>query len=860
MLFDGSTILLQNGSTSNPYGTPGSGGSLLDIANRTNHYDYQNGTDGFGNPIPHLPQQIRDYVEDYMGNPQKTAEEIRNLLSTISPDMEVPPEGQEGTPDGLKVFLYRHQKMALKWMENMEADNQKKGGILADDMGLGKTVSTIALMLSRRVEWDRFNSSNRPVKTNVIVGPVALIKQWEREIDKKVNYRHRFEVHNYHSKKVDYNTLRQKDIVLTTYGTLGAELKKFEEYVKKSTQRGESIDESHLQKLCPFLSPKSQFHRVVLDEAQCIKNKKTQAAKAAGRIVAEYRWCLSGTPMMNSVSELASLINFLRIKPYCETDKFSRTFGCLSATRSGGHNRDKAMRQLQTLLKAIMMRRSKTSIIDGKPIIDLKPKIETVDHVVFNEDDGQFYRDLETESRVTISKYLREGTVGKHYSIALVLLLRLRQACCHPYLHLTDLDYGNNEIPEDVMLELAKTLAPAVVNRIKEAEGFECPICYDAVDNPSIMLPCGHDTCAECLDRLTGNAEQRNLQNGNEGGSKVHCPECRGDIDIKKVITYEYFKKVHMPQPDEATTTAAEKEETASESEDNNETDSEDETDDDMGDDDVDERGNLKDFVVNDDNDGVNADDVDPDTTDLNDELGTVIEKSKATKKSKRPKKNKGKAKQKELEVKPHMLKDLRKDAGKSQEAYRRYMRYLKKIWLPSAKVTKCQELIADIQQTGEKTIVFSQWTLLLDLLEIPIKHELKLGYRRYDGGMSATQRDHAVRDFMENDDVKVILVSLKAGNAGLNLTSASQVIIMDPFWNPYIEMQAIDRAHRIGQQNTVKVHRVLIENTVEDRIVLLQEKKRKLVDAALDEGAAKNIGRLNADDLAYLFGIGGGR
>lgn len=98
------------------------------------------------------------------------------------------------------------------------------------------------------------------------------------------------------------------------------------------------------------------------------------------------------------------------------------------------------------------------------------------------------------------------------------------------------------------------------------------------------------------------------------------------------------------------------------------------------------------------------------------------------------------------------------------------------------------------------------------------------------------------------------MLVSLKAGNSGLNLVAASHVIIFDPFWNPYVEDQAIDRAHRIGQTKEVFVHRLLIEQTVEDRIIELQEQKRELIGGALDEGGSMNVTRLSGRDLAYLF------
>ena len=81
-------------------------------------------------------------------------------------------------------------------------------------------------------------------------------------------------------------------------------------------------------------------------------------------------------------------------------------------------------------------------------------------------------------------------------------------------------------------------------------------------------------------------------------------------------------------------------------------------------------------------------------------------------------------------------------------------------------------------------------------------------------------------------------------------------VIILDPFWNPFVEEQAIDRAHRIGQQRPVQVHRILVPNTVEDRILALQEKKRALIEGALDENASRNISRLGTRELGFLFDV----
>ena len=109
----------------------------------------------------------------------------------------------------------------------------------------------------------------------------------------------------------------------------------------------------------------------------------------------------------------------------------------------------------------------------------------------------------------------------------------------------------------------------------------------------------------------------------------------------------------------------------------------------------------------------------------------------------------------------------------------------MEKRWVDSAKVSKCVEIVEEIQRKDptEKTIVFSQFTSLLDLLEIPIS-KAGFSYRRYDGGMSASKRNQALIDFQDDDNIKILLVSLKAGNSGLNLVAASQVIIFGMYYN----------------------------------------------------------------------------
>jgi SNF2 family DNA or RNA helicase len=294
--------------------------------------------------------------------------------------------------------------------------------------------------------------------------------------------------------------------------------------------------------------------------------------------------------------------------------------------------------------------------------------------------------------------------------------------------------------------------------------------------------------------------------------------------------------------------------------------DLDDETDDDddtNANDDADKHGNLRGFIVSDDDSDAEEDNV------KGKKPAPPIDSNKRRQKNNRHHRNgngnrSANSKGKRVVVgpsgstiKPSELRQIRAAAARNMEAKRRYFSFLSKHWLSSAKVDAAIRLLREIQATGERTIVFSQWTSLLDLLQVAM-HKENLGRPcRYDGGMSADARNQSAHRFRDPESREtVMLVSLKAGNAGLNLTSASRVIIMDPFWNPYVEMQAVDRAYRIGQTREVKVYRILVRGTVEDKIVALQEKKRTMVESALDEAGGKAIGRLSVEELKFMFGL----
>ncbi len=480
---------------------------------------------------------------------------------------------------------------------------------------------------------------------------------------------------------------------------------------------------------------------------------------------------------------------------------------------------NKAMTQLRVLLKAVLLRRTKDSKINGKPILNLKPRISERVHAAFSEDELEFYRSLENRTQLQFNRYLEAGTVGRNYSNILVLLLRLRQACCHPHL-ISDFSVKLNETTEGVdFIANAKEFSGEVVIRLRDNEDLECPICIDAVDNPIIFFPCGHGTCSECFSRISD--PSLSLQQGVDGAMAVKCPNCRGVVDPKKITDHASFRKVHFPDSSGDVAGLDDLDSVVKPNGDDNDDD------DDVTDDsDNDEQGTLSKFIVN---------DSDTDSTPA--------------------RRSKGKGKGKMADKPKKTLAELKKEAAKNQASKRKYLRRLEKTWITSAKIEKTMEIVRDIQnrEDNEKTIIFSQFTSLLDLLEVPIAREGH-HYRRYDGSMKPADRNSAVMEFTDNPDCKVMLVSLKAGNSGLNLVAANHVVIFDPFWNPYIEEQAIDRAHRIGQMREVFIHRILVPETVEDRIIELQDKKRALIDGALDEKESKNIARLSTRELAYLF------
>jgi SNF2 family DNA or RNA helicase len=167
-----------------------------------------------------------------------------------------------------------------------------------------------------------------------------------------------------------------------------------------------------------------------------------------------------------------------------------------------------------------------------------------------------------------------------------------------------------------------------------------------------------------------------------------------------------------------------------------------------------------------------------------------------------------------------------------------------------SGKHEQFLELLEEITDSGEKVLVFSQFTSMLDIFETDLR-ERKIEYLRLDG--STKDRQGVVDRFNDDDNVKVFLISLKAGGVGLNLTAASAVFLYDPWWNPMAEKQAVDRAHRIGQTKKVNIYKFITKDSIEEKILKLQERKGNLFENLVTEDKGY-IKRLEWEDLMELF------
>ena len=169
-----------------------------------------------------------------------------------------------------------------------------------------------------------------------------------------------------------------------------------------------------------------------------------------------------------------------------------------------------------------------------------------------------------------------------------------------------------------------------------------------------------------------------------------------------------------------------------------------------------------------------------------------------------------------------------------------------------SSKLNQCVEIISDAIDAGHKILLFSGYTSMFDIIEQQLKNK-NIKYFKLTGSTKVDERINLVDEFNNNSNIKVFLISLKAGGTGLNLTGADMVIHYDPWWNQSAENQATDRAYRIGQKNNVQVYKLITSNSIEEKIYELQNKKAELIDNMLDNETAF-VNKLSRDEIMSLF------
>ena len=632
-------------------------------------------------------------------------------------------------------------------------------------MGLGKTIQSIALLLtnprpppSDSTKSEKHKLSNLVGKGTLVVAPLALIKQWEAEIADRVESTHKLRVCVHHGpqRTKRFEDLRKYDVVVTTYQVL----------VSEHGSSSKTADGP--QYGCFGL----HWYRVILDEAHTIKNRNAKATQACYALRAEYRWCLTGTPLQNNLDELQSLIRFLRIKPYNEMPAWKEQITLPMRNGRGGL----AMKRLQIFLKAFMKRRTKDILraegalnpggkadITGKPTNGFKITERRIERIVakFSKEEQNFYQSLEQRADKSLAKMMGGAKIS--YASALVLLLRMCQACNHPEL------VGGSMAKDKDALTTGQEVGPQILAKTKSVDNelddvadllgglsvqtTQCDICQLELTKEERSK--GSVRCTECDASLATQREQagkkkdkKKLHRSRKAGAKA-----KAETDTSKPRLMKNRRVIvdsddeeengewlvpgnrrRIPNLGKAGGTDDENAEGGGESLGSEDSETDDETS-------THAVGSLKKKVIQ------------IDTTD--DETG---ESSR------------------HLDNEESENNSEETDVSSSDDS-------LLASLITSTKIEHLLNILHRESSTN-KFIVFSRFTSMLDLIE-PFLRRDRLVFTRYDGKMRNDLREASLDRLRNEEKTRILLCSLKCGSLGLNLTAASRVVILEPFWNP---------------------------------------------------------------------------
>jgi SNF2 family DNA or RNA helicase len=656
------------------------------------------------------------------------AEEAKKEKPAEEPEDEEEEEEEEeedmSKVEGLNVSLLPHQVRGLAFLLSRE-ENKSRGGILADDMGLGKTVQSIALILSHPhpkypiaegASYRDLSPNSKAVardagerygRGTLVVAPLALIKQWESEIEKFTEPTHklRVKVHHGPSRAKNPADLKRYDVVITTYDTIRSE------HGQSSFKEG---SDGHVDAVGVF---GIKWWRIICDEAHTIKNRLAKASLAACALKARYRWCLTGTPLQNNLDELHSLIKFLRIAPLDDLAAWKE-----SISRPMQQNRGKiAIERLRVVLAAIMLRRTKDVLkkdAEGKGGHQIKLTGRDMDKVVkeFNPIEKAFYEKLEARTEESLDKLMAGfgdygGKLGGgNMTSALVLLLRLRQACNHPHL-----------LAGKIHKDKESGMGLSTPKKKKPAKQIDDAAEEDELANLISGLSVDQRKCDICFRQLS----REETEDG-----EVRCKECREDLDAVGNYSMKASggkkskkaKKPKAPKPKRGRRTVFDS-------------------------DDEDDEGSQAE-------EGTDTEDDEESAPDAEEFIDSQAEESEN---------------------------DDDDDSDFDDDPYSEL--------LPSTKISTLLGIVSHEISRKNKIIVFSQFTSMLDLIE-PFLRQKGIAFTRYDGSMKNDDREASLRRLrgdgeFADDWCGVLLCSLKCGALGLNLTCASRVVILEPFWNP---------------------------------------------------------------------------
>ncbi|KJE90967.1 hypothetical protein CAOG_002185 [Capsaspora owczarzaki ATCC 30864] len=741
-------------------------------------------------------------------------------------------------PAGLKTTLLRYQLQGLHWMMGQEnPDKLKKdapslfnsdgegkddaapfrGGLLADDMGLGKTVQSLALMLS--------DDAARPRSSpTLIVCPLSVVGNWESQIAKHAPGKLTVRIYHGPDRAKQHAAFRNADVVVTTYALVGNE---WDLHIRNPST------ESFLHTV--------QWWRVILDEAHTIRTIKTKMAIGCCQLPGARRWCLTGTPIQNSLNDLFALVHFMRIPHFSQSHIWQSMFG-KRAPRSQSNQE-----ALQGLISNICLRRTKDLKVNGKPIIELPDRKVFSDEVDFSPEDRAKYREL---SEQTFKELQRLMADGKHYMSILELLLRLRQFCDHPSLVDSVMNWDNK----------GESTAARLDAFIDSGNLVECMQCDEPVVS-AYLTSCGHLFCNKCTDLAVKRARCHFCESKiTEADVKEHraAPVDQDDDDEEVVIlassrlssaTSSSFSEPSTPAARSTLSNARSSDAVPFYSAPSSAAVSVASS----------AAGSLSSTPIPtaltptfQAQETLQPDtSIDEPTADVGDDAEPVINVRSSRKRYQQI------SDDEDEDVAPATAYPAVSSTS-GDEPGSRHVSFLRQTYPTplSCKMVRLLQILEETRNTDStiKTVVFSQWTSMLDLLEQPLAIN-KFQFTRLDGRMGRRQREKALQAFDSDPAVTVFLISLKCGSLGLNLTAGSQVVVLDPWWCPSAEDQAVDRVYRLGQMRPVVVRSIFVRDTVEESVLKLQQAKRDLMQstfASKEEAARRN--KAPGHNVNFLF------